>query len=205
MIYIPYKFKIKNNRLRDIGIGGLFFRENNEILVFNNNGNEIYNNTDRLYYYHSKRYILDSLFNSLNFSRYFEVRNQNIIPPYSSKILYFYKAFKFKKNIIDKNLNKKDYIEIGENFYNNESIYLQSKNKYSVPKKIIDSLYKIDEEKNMYFVFNKNQKQGYYRIKYNLLKNNQDFADYYDTIKVIRKNNDKNKLQKILSNPVWKD
>ena len=118
MVFLPYKFKIQNNRLERVSIGGLSYKMNpsdgwERTLIFDENGYQIKNQPEIRY---SQTFVLDSLLNEKKYSDYFQLKNNNIIYPFSSKIVYYFKSFKLSKNILEKNISREEYWQIMTKF-----------------------------------------------------------------------------------------
>lgn len=194
LVFLPYKFKIQNNRLQRISVGDLSYKMNpldgwERTLMFDENGYQIRNKPEIR---DSQTFLLDALLDEKKYLDYFKLKNNNIVYPFSSKIVYYFKSFKMSKNILEKDISREDYWKIVRKFSEEQKENLYQKAPFSVSKKIIDSLYGQDKNNNQYFYFYKfkipkeDSKYGYYRIKCRLADKKQYFADYYDTIRKLK-------------------
>ena len=191
LLYLPYKFRIENNRLRRIKIGDFYYKQMNDIhstsmktLYFDEGGNpfsEMVSKDDR-------QYILDQLLADKKIIDYLQLKNIEILFPFSSKSVYYYKSYKLSTKIFQKPISKQEYVQISENFHDKQKKNLFHKEVLPLKKKIIDSLYKEDKKQSLLFsYFKKSRSLGKYEIRYDLSNDKQTFSDYYDTIKNMNK------------------
>lgn len=205
LVYLPYKFKIENNRLRRIGITAMYFKQmkdfysNQYTLFFEEDGTPFGDFLLR----NERRETLENLLREKKFIKYFKLDNSGIIFPFTKKSIYYYKVHKLSKSVFNKKITIDEYIKIAENFREKEVKNLYAEAPISIPKKIIDSLYESDRNENLFFIFKKNTKRRYgnYRITYKLSNEEQKCSDYYDFIK----NMNKEQLYKYASKPVYEE
>lgn len=209
ILFLPYKFKVHNNRLRKIAVANMYFKKMSDFfgqdfpLYYDDDGNQIgeYDRTDR-------QIVLDNLLNEKKFLQYYKLYNAKIVFPFSSKIVYYYKPYKLSKSVLEKELLlRQEYVKLYEDFIHNQRKSLLSKSTLSIPKKIIDSLYESDSNQNLIFTFEKKTKSNYgnYKIKFKLSNSEQNLTDNYKIIEDIVKRKDKDALMKFFNKPVYEN
>lgn len=202
LLYLPYKFRIENNRLRRIRIGYLAYKQmknihaNMETLYFDEGGNPF----GEMVYKDDRQYLLDQLLDDKKIIEYLQLKNIEILFPFSSKSVYYYKSYKLSTKIFQRPISKQEYVQIAENFYDKQKKNLFHKEGFPIKKKIIDSLYKEDKKQYLLFTYIKQTRSpGKYVIRYNLSNEEQTFSDYYDSIK----NMNKDELYEYLTTPIY--
>ena len=142
LIYIPYKFRVSNNRLQKIEFGIVMFNNNysnhdEQDLHFDNNGNvlgRMFNNEN-----------LEELLFKKEYFKYLQLYHNNEIFLFSDKEYYFYKPFLVKKLTIEGLSDFKDYTSLVSNFLNFQKKRLHNESSLKVRKQTIDSLYQSDK------------------------------------------------------------
>lgn len=201
ILYLPYKFKIENNRLRKISIESLHYIQMKDIrgyektLYYDESGNPF----GYMELKSDRQYLLDELLDEKKLIEYFKLKNIGTIFPFSSKSVYYYKSYKLNTKVFQNAISKQEYDQIYKNFIDNQRKSLYHKEIFPIQKRIIDSLYADDKKQNLFFIFRKQSKpkNGFYRIKYQLSNDEQTFSDYYDIIKGMTKE----ELYEFLSKP----
>lgn len=188
VVFLPYRFKIQNNRMRKIEIGDFYYRQNDYVgyentLRFEDDGTSL-----DVILKSGKRTEQEKLLLENKFLEYIKLENKiqniGIVFPFSSKTVYYYKSYRMSKDVFDKEISKEEYKEIMRSFHNQQRENLLSKSPFSISQKIIDSLYKSDENQKLSFTFRKKTEAiGFYEINYQLSNDNQKFLDYYDFVK----------------------
>lgn len=205
MVYLPYKFKIENNRLRKISIENFHYSQKKDIrgyeqtLYYDERGNPF----GYMELKSDRQYKLDELLDEKKIVDYFKLKNIETIFPFSSKFVYYYKSYKLNTKVFQNEISKQEYAQISKNFSENQRKSLHHKEIFPIQKRIIDSLYPDDKKQDLLFTFKKQSKSkyGFYRIKYQLSNDQQKFSNYYDTIKKMNRE----ELFKFLSRPAYEE
>lgn len=138
IIFIPYKFRVSNNRLKQIKINHVTFK------------NKISTGIQRDLLFDKKGYLLGRSYNSLAidsllFSKeiinHLQLKHNKEVFPFSDKEYYFYKPFLFSKFSIKGLDSNDDYIKLVRNFSKYQKLKLHNISNFKVNKQIIDSLY----------------------------------------------------------------
>ncbi|MEZ4853379.1 hypothetical protein [Flavobacterium sp.] len=139
VIFIPYKFRVSNNRLKQIKINHVTFK------------NKLSTGIERDLLFDKKGYLLgkgynsqaiDSLLFNKEIINYLQLKHNKEVFPFSDKEYYFYKPFLFSKFSIKGLDNNDDYIKLVHNFFKHQTLKLHNKSNLNINEKIIDSLYK---------------------------------------------------------------
>ncbi|AWK06588.1 hypothetical protein HYN56_21090 [Flavobacterium crocinum] len=175
-VYIPYKIEVKNNRLKMIRLNSFDDGNSGNVtcLTYNTAGFELsylyYNEYSDLYYDEYKE-----SFNNL------QLKYRASIFPFFSRTFYYYKRHQFIEGKLHCkfNFSKLDYDD-----YNEQFKFLSKTLNIPINKKIIDSLYKTDENKrfNIYFYDNRNLGMPMF-IETRFNSAEQIYIDVFDTIK----------------------
>lgn len=148
IVFIPYKFKVYNNRFKrfkspSVNYKSNFF-SNDESLYFDNKGKS----TD----YDRYKIIKDSLRDNGNpIKEYIHEKKYEFsytLFPFSSKEFYFYKSY-----LIKKKLKRNEFLKLHENFRDHQKRNLYNKSLISVSNKTIDSINSSDKNKKLLFTF----------------------------------------------------
>ena len=201
VLYLPYKFNIQNNRFRKIGIDEMSFKQikyiNGKIynLCFNQEGKPIIDYKSN----RENKFLLDKYLQEIQIIEYLKLKNIGILFPFSNENLYYYKSYKLHKKVLGKELSRKEYVNLNRDFIEKQKQELYTKPSFKVSQKLIDSLYDADKTQELFFKFRKNQKYGWYIIKYHLNNDEQYFTDYYEIIKKIVNRKDKEALYQLMN------
>lgn len=167
-VYIPYKIEIKNNRLKMIRLNSFDDGNSGNVtyLIYNTTGLEL----SHRYYNEYKE-----SFNNL------QLKYSASIFPFFSRTFYYYKRHQFIEGKLDSKFN---FREFDYNDYSEQLKILSKTLNVAIHKKIIDSLYKSDQNKrfNIYFYDNRNLGMPMF-IETRFNCNEQIYIDVYDTIK----------------------
>lgn len=165
LVYIPYKFRVSNNRFKKIEIGKVAFNNNfsasyDSDLFFDTNGYVLGREFNRL--------EIDNLLHKKQIISYLQLYYNKEIFPFSEKEYYFYKPFKLKNSSIDGLNNHNKYRQLVHDFLYYQKQKLHNKSKFNTNKKVIDSLYKISKNTKIIFSYNSLKENDYangYEIK----------------------------------------
>lgn len=177
LIYIPYKFRVSNNRLQKIEFG---------IVIFNNTH---FNNDEQDLHFDNNGNVLGRMFNNENlekllfkkeYYKYLKLYYNNEIFPFADKEYYFYKPFLVKKLTIEGLSDFNDYTTLVSNFFNYQTKRLHNKSSLKVRKQTIDSLCQNDKNTKILLNFdsgNRNDYDNKYEVEYYLNTNKQTLID----------------------------
>lgn len=167
-VYIPYKIEIKNNRLKMIRLNSFGDENSGNItyLSYNTTGLEL---SHRFY----NEYI--ESFNNL------QLKYRASIFPFFSRTFYYYKRHQFIEGKLHCKFN---FSEFDYDAYSEQFKFLSKTLNIPINNKIIDSLYKADENKrfNIYFYDNRNLGMPMF-IETRFNSTEQIYIDVFDTIK----------------------
>ncbi|MBV7441586.1 hypothetical protein KRX57_09140 [Weeksellaceae bacterium TAE3-ERU29] len=175
--YIPYKFKISNNRFEKLKLSYIDDSLDNyssRDLIFDANGDRFSN------YYDDNTHKIDSLLHEKEIFKYLSLKYNATFFPFTSRDIYFFRAKK-----INMDLTKKDVTLILKDFGEN-----QIKNLKSKPNPIIYGNLGIELDKlqfqnhKLYFYFDPinstTKSYSKYKIFYNLKDNHQEIENIYE-------------------------
>jgi len=183
LVLIPYKVTASNNRFRRISLPEIYYKTNYLVefmgsssssgtsLYFDEEGKQL---NERLIITNSDERNYNEMPLTMKLKKWKEA-NSNMIFPFSSKSIYFYKATMLKYKT-----DRKIFVDLSDNFREKQtqSIYEAPIVKY--PKNRIDSLYQADKSEIMAFTLRTNKKQGRFQIHYQMKDGAQKFYDMYD-------------------------
>lgn len=165
IVYLPYKFKVNNNRPQKIAIGGMYFSQivaGTDVLLFDEDGNSLGAENPK---------------------------NIRMVLPFRSKSFYYYKPFRLSLSVLEKEISPEELNALYKSFNTIQSTNLLAKTDFKVRQKTVDSIYDADKNQPLLFTFKDpaNNDYGDYRIKYDLSNDAQKFYDYYDKLKKMSK------------------
>jgi hypothetical protein len=174
IIYIPYKIEVSNNRLKNIKLSHVTYKENysSNDLNFDMNGFLLISQ-DRLY-------TLDGMLEKNEFLNYWQLYNNKIVFPFFDKEFYIYKPFLISKTNIGKRFTSKQRLDLIKDFSEHQSQKLFYQSKFKIDKKIIDSLYREDNNRKVIFNFEygADKYSNTYQIHYYINTEKQKLIDY---------------------------
>ncbi len=141
-VYIPYKVKITNNRFMKIEMGRFCYRDfkksgNVHALIYTSDGISIRPEDMRL----KKQLELDELLHSKLFWAYLKLKYANVIIPFSTRTLYFYKSVKLSNSNLKGEKNDEAIEKSLDHFFRKQIPKLHEKSELAVKDQIMDSLY----------------------------------------------------------------
>jgi hypothetical protein len=185
LVLIPYKVTVSNNRLRRISLPEVFYKTNHMeylgfssstgySLYFDEKGKQLNRNlitTESDEEYDNEMFLLKKW-------KEWKKNNQNIIFPFSSKSIYFYKSTMLKYRT-----DRNTFVDLNDNFRDQQTQSLYKKPIIEFPKSKIDSLYESDKTKNIILRMKTDKTQGWYDIRFKMKDGTQKFYDIYDSIR----------------------
>ena len=186
LVLVPYKITISNNRFRRIALSRVVYRSNHsEYLISSSSasGNALYFDDEgeqidqSLINRNSEEGNNGEIFLMTKWKKWKEA-NRDIIFPFSSKSIYFYKSTMLKYKT-----DRNTFADLSDDFQERQIRSISEVPIVRFSKKKIDSLYQADKNKKIAFVLHTNKKNGWFEIHYQMKDGTQKFYNMYDSIR----------------------